>query len=149
MSRKGIGMVGIILLLLLMASMFHFLLNPRIEIISEAEKIYLETMDKSGQVERISIDNAYDVTTLKQLFSQKTVVDKGFVFAEGGYRITFKLGKKIMHLYPYCGNLERIRVGEDGDNYYIFEHEQKKADKLRNTLNKYCNLKEYQGIYEW
>lgn len=127
MSRKGIGMVGIILLLLLMASMFHFLLNPRMEIISEAEKIYLETMDKSGQVERISIDNAYDVTTLKQLFSQKTVVDKGFVFAEGGYRITFKLGKKIMHLYPYCGNLERIRVGEDGDNYYIFEHEQKKS----------------------
>ena len=65
------------------------------------------------------------------------------------YTSTFKLGKKIMHLYPYCGNLERIRVGEDGDNYYIFEHEQKKADKLRNTLNKYCNLKEYQGIYEW
>ena len=64
MSRKGIGMVGIILLLLLMASMFHFLLNPRMEIISEAEKIYLEAMDKSGQVERISIDNAYDVTTV-------------------------------------------------------------------------------------
>lgn len=147
MIGKKIGIIG--LALLLVVSMFYFFFHSKTEIIPEAEKIYLETMNKSGQAERVSIDNRHDIAVLKKIFSEKAEEDKGFVFAEGGYRITFESEKRILHLYPYCGNLDKIRVGEEGDRYYSFEGEPEKVDKLTDILSQYRNLKEYQGVYEW
>lgn len=147
MSGKKISITGLTLLLVI--GMFYFLFNSKAEIIPEAEKIYLETMNKSGHAERVSIDNPDDVETLKKIFSKKTTADRGFIFAEGGYRITFETEKEILHLYPYCGNLDTIRVGEEGDNYYNFEGEPEKVEKLMKVLGKYCNLKAYRGIYTW
>lgn len=69
MSGKKISITGLTLLLVL--GMFYFLFNSKAEIIPEAEKIYLETMNKSGHAERVSIDNPDDVETLKKIFSKK------------------------------------------------------------------------------
>lgn len=150
-NRKKIGMVetaaGIVVLLAV--GIFSVILDSEAGTIAGAESIYLETVHKSGTIERISINKQQDVKTLKEIFSQEPIRDEGFVFAKGGYRLTFESEEETLRLYPYCGNFDKIRIGEKGHRYYSFSGESENAEKLEEVLGEYCNLSAYQGIYEW
>lgn len=87
-----------------------------------------------------------DVCSILDILADYEVhIDKGFVFAEGMYRIVLEHEKEDKILYPYCGNGTKLRVGERGNNYIDISDEDK--DILEKIIGAYIEIKG--GVYEW
>ena len=71
--------------------------------------------------------------------------DKGFVFAEGMYRIVLESENEDVVLYPYCGSSGTLRIGESGSKYAKLEQDE--IDEIKEIINDYALVKG--GIYEW
>ena len=52
-----------------------------------------------------------------------------------------------INLYPYCGGMSTIRVGEKSDEYLALQ--EKKLKQLEDVVNKYVNIDKVGGIWEW
>lgn len=48
-------------------------------------------------------------------------------------------------LYPYCGNLSKFRVGDDGHSFIDLDSEDE--EKLREILSQYADIQG--GIWDW
>lgn len=90
--------------------------------------------------------NEEDVASIKEILSAKEQnEEKGFVFAEGMYRVRLEYNDEIVNLYPYCGNASTMRVGDDGATYIELDSEQQGA--FEEIIGKYTDIKG--GIREW
>lgn len=87
-----------------------------------------------------------DVNKIAEILSESEVyTDKGFVFAEGMYRIVLESENEDVVLYPYCGSSGTLRIGESGSKYAKLEQDE--IDEIKEIINDYALVKG--GIYEW
>lgn len=114
----------------------------------EINNIYIEIINEEDKrIDKIEIKEK-DVEKIKDIISnKKTYVDSGFVFAEGKYRIVLENVDGNINLYPYCGGMSTIRVGEKSDEYLALQ--EKKLKQLEDVVNKYVNIDKVGGIWEW
>lgn len=119
--------------------------NKRVDT-ENINKIAIELIGQDGKdVNEISLSEE-DSERISQLLSEsKIYTDKGFVFAEGMYRIVLKYDDNTTTLYPYCGTGNKLRVGESGDEYTDISEED--MAEFLNIINAYAEVKG--GIYEW
>lgn len=112
----------------------------------DINKITIEVINSDEKtVEEISVGSD-DVTIIADLLSQAEVVEeKGFVFAEGMYRVKIEYKDKTVYLYPYCGNLSTIRVGHGGSQYIQMENVQ--LEVFRQAIERYIEITG--GIWDW
>ncbi|MBQ6815062.1 MAG: hypothetical protein IJP13_05950 [Lachnospiraceae bacterium] len=112
----------------------------------DINKITIEVINSDEKtVEEISVGSD-DVTIIADLLSQAEVVEeKGFVFAEGMYRVKIEYKDKTVYLYPYCGNLSTIRVGHSGSQYIQMENVQ--LEVFRQAIERYIEITG--GIWDW
>lgn len=115
---------------------------------------------KANNIENITIQilsndskSVNDVTLAREDINKITEIlvgseihtDKGFVFAEGMYRIVLESENEDVVLYPYCGSGGTLRIGESGSKYVKLEQDE--IDEIKEIINDYAVVKG--GIYEW
>lgn len=149
MNRKKI-IAAVSVLILLAVGIWCFLWGSGAEPITGVKKASIEVLEPSGTVREIPMNSSKDRKAIEQILSREEAArDSGFVFAEGGYRIVLETEQETFYLYPYCGDPDLIRIGAKGDEYYDFADEPEKGEQLANILGEYCNLEDYQGVFDW
>ena len=109
-------------------------------------EIYIETIDDSGHIERISVDDKQDkAIILKAIEEDKNIETFDFCSALGGYRIVLDGKYREVKLYPYCGELSVVKVGRKSLFYYSWDDNKSVYD----VINKYINVETHKGIYVW
>lgn len=108
--------------------------------------IAIEKLDSDEKsIVRTELDDE-DVATISEILSAQMISeDKGFVFAEGMYRIELQYADKTVNLYPYCGNAETIRYGDDRAAYMKLDENDK--EELEAVVGKYIDITG--GIWDW
>lgn len=108
--------------------------------------IAIEKLDADEKnIVRTELDDE-DVATISEILSAQMICeDKGFVFAEGMYRIELQYNDKTVNLYPYCGNAETIRYGDTGAAYLKLDENEK--EELEAVIGKYIDITG--GIWDW
>ena len=114
----------------------------------EIKNIYIEIINEEDKkIDKIEIKEK-DVDKIKEILSnEKTRGDSGFVFAEGKYRIILEKEASVIKMYPYCGNIETIRVGDRSEKYIELKDEEVK--QLEEIVYKYIDDGKAVGIWEW
>lgn len=111
--------------------------------IESVENIALQCMQDDGIALHVDVDGD-NHERIKEILAEGTqVVDEGFVFAEGGYRILVEINDEYINLYPYCGQLSRLRIGEEGSNYIKLNEDA--VEELNDIIEQYITIKT--GIY--
>ncbi len=101
--------------------------------------------DDSKTVNEVTLTEE-DVNKITEILAESEIyTDKGFVFAEGMYRIVLESEIEDVVLYPYCGSGGKLRVGESGNEYISVAQEE--IDEIKEIINDYAVVKG--GIYEW
>ena len=115
---------------------------------TKIQDIWIETINSNEKdITKIKIRDC-DGDILKNIItSKKQYDDDGFVFAEGGYRVTVKMESGIVNLYPYCGDLETIRVGDSGTKFIDLDSNDK--EKIELIIDKYVSESKKDGIWDW
>lgn len=148
MGRKKAAITAVILCLASAGILYYILGSSSLDT-SDVQEIYFETIDKDKKIERIPVAEKEDVEYLKTAFSCDTYRDSGFVFAESGFRIVLTGPDKEIRLYPYCGDLEMIRIGDKGRKYCGFAENSSEYKQVECILKKYIDLERRQGIFDW
>lgn len=112
----------------------------------QMKDVYIEVLaEDEMSVEKVSIEEN-DATVIKEMLLEEEIYsDRGFVFAEGGYRIVIDTGEEVIHFYPYCGVGSTIRVGDGGVDFIWLDD--KDAEKLNQIVDTYKGGRE--GIWDW
>lgn len=114
---------------------------------SKVQEVYLEVIADDGGIERIQVTDAEDVDFIKVCFNGDTNTDGSLEFAEGGYRIIMAQPDKEWHLYPYCGELTQVRIGDSGSKFLTVSEDD--SSQLEQVFNKYIDTSDYDGTYDW
>jgi len=132
-------------------TIFMFLLFERkqklINLSDEQIKdLYIEVLaEDEKSVEKVLLEDGDAIKIKEMLLEEEIYSDRGFVFAEGGYRIVMDTGKELINFYPYCGSTLMIRVGDSGEKFISKDDE--KEEELQKILDKYN--KGIEGIWDW
>lgn len=114
--------------------------------IDKIESVTIEVISPDDNRINATCISEDDMIYIKELLSTEAQnEDKGFVFAEGMYRVILKYDEGMTYLYPYCGNASTIRVGDSGATYIKLDSE--KQETFENVIEKYIDIKG--GIWEW
>ena len=114
---------------------------------SKVQEGYLEMIAEDGGIERVQVTDAEDVDFIKVCFNGDTTSDGSLEFAEGGYRIIMAQPDKEWHLYPDCGDLDKVRVGDSG-NKFLTPAEDEQSE-LEQVINKYIDTDDYKTECNW
>lgn len=145
MMKKKI-IICLIVIVAVAAAIVAVNFNSHTNEIAEADQVYLDIEKKAQGYERTAL-NEEDAERIKSIFTgQDATKEPGFVFEKGKYRIVFKNKEKETFLYPYCGELTTIKLGERGVNYYFFRENSRDYDQLRSILNHYMEPDAMRGI---
>ena len=112
------------------------------------QNVYIDVIGKGENgYSRIEL-NKEESEVIRKIISPKIPVpDKGFVFAEGHYRIVFEIFGLELHMYPYIGDPETIRVGDKGHWFLELNFfRENESDMVVKIVNKYT---EGDGICAW
>lgn len=89
-----------------------------------------------------------DVVILNSILKdKKPYKENDKAFAMGRYRISVETDDGKINLYPYCGNLETIKIGDDGNIYLHLENDEQ--EEMEQVIYKYLKDVEAEGIWEW
>jgi len=137
MKKKIIATAIILALGILLFGRGLLVQNVYIDVIGKGENGYsrIELSKEDGKV-------------ISKIISPKIPVsDKGFVFSEGHYRIVFEIFGLELHMYPYIGDPETIRVGDKGHWFLELNFfRENESDMVAKIVNKYI---EGDGICDW
>ncbi len=111
---------------------------------SKIVEVHLEYIDEDGSIERVQVTDPADVDYIKVFFNTDTTTDSP-PFEEGGYRIILAQPDKEWHLYPYCGDLSVVRIGDSSGKYVMTSD----IAELETVLNKYIDIDSHKGIHDW
>lgn len=147
MARKMIFITGSIILLAVL--LMYIILKPTPIDVENTQQIYIETIGEKNEIEKVVINSEEDTNCIKNILSGDTIKKFGFVFSEGGYRLVLIQGNKKQYLYPYCGELGIMRIGNKNSSYYEIEEDREDYKKLEKVINKYIVIDKYKGSFSW
>jgi len=108
------------------------------------QNVYIDVIGKGENgYSRIELSKE-DGKAISKIISPKIPVpDKGFVFAEGHYRIVFEIFGLELHMYPYIGDPETIRVCDKGHWFLELNFfRENESDMVAKIVNKYIKGEE-------
>jgi len=111
--------------------------------------VYIDVLDKGEQgYSRIELSKE-DSKAIRKIISPKIPIpDIGFVFAEGNYRIVFETFGLELHMYPYCGYPDTLRVGDRGSWLIELDFlDENESETIESIVGKYMD--DAGGIWDW
>lgn len=114
--------------------------------IEDIKEIQVEFLEQNS-VMQLKLEQKDTYYVANMLLKKQQMSDRGFVFAEGGYRVVLRTEFGHLNLYPYGGDCSIIRVGDKGTSYLWLDDDTKQ--KLEEILSAYMNIGEYSGLWEW
>ena len=112
---------------------------------SKIVEVHLEYITEDGNIERVQVTDPDDVDFIKVFFNAETTSDGASSFTEGGYRLILAQPDKEWHMYPNCGDLRMVRIGDDSDKFIVTED----AHELESVISKYIDTSDYKDSYDW
>lgn len=113
------------------------------------QKVSIDVLNKTTNgYSRVELSKE-DGKTIRKIICPKIAMrDKGFVFEEGNYRIIFETFGIELHLYPYCGSPDTLRVGDKGSWLIELDFiDETESETIREIANKYIGGAD--GIGDW
>lgn len=113
------------------------------------QTVFIDVLDKDEKSFSRKELNKEDSETISKIISPKVAIpDRGFVFAEGNYRIVFETFGLELHMYPYCGYPETIRVGDKGSWFFELDMmREQEAETIKKIADRYTGSGD--GIGDW
>lgn len=111
--------------------------------------VYIDVLDKGEQgYSRIELGKEDSKEIRKIICPKIAIPDKDFVFAEGNYRFVFETLGMEVHMYPYCGHPDTLRIGDKGSwlielDYFVEDE----SDTVEKIVGKYMD--DAGGIRDW